>query len=311
MEERNNSFRQEGNQLIHTRLLNAPRELVWDVWTKPEHIREWWGPDGFTVTNHDMQVEKGGEWNFIMHGHGMDFDNHVRYMEVIKPSLLIFKNGNDNDPMSFTVYVTFEEAEKKTLMTIKSVFKSAEIIAELNRKVNAIESGKQTWDNLERYVNSQITIRQQLKTNTMARTSTYLNFPSKTEEAFNFYKSVFGGEFDGKGIQRLGDLPEGEGMPSLSSDDKKLILHIQLPILGGHILMGTDAPESMGFNIVFGNNSYINLEPDNRNETKRLFDALSAGGKVIQELQDMFWGAYYGACTDQFGVNWMFNYSDK
>jgi PhnB protein len=75
--------------------------------------------------------------------------------------------------------------------------------------------------------------------------------------------------------------------------------------------MGTDAPESMGFRVHSGNNVYINLEPDTRAETKRLFDALSAGGKVEQELQDMFWGDYYGSCNDKFGVKWMFNCAEK
>jgi len=96
-------------------------------------------------------------------------------------------------------------------------------------------------------------------------------------------------------------------MPPLSEGDKNLVMHVELPIVGGHILMGTDAPETMGFNVNFGNNVYINLEPDTRKETKQLFDALSAGGKVTMELQDMFWGAYFGSCTDKFGVQWMFN----
>jgi len=86
---------------------------------------------------------------------------------------------------------------------------------------------------------------------------------------------------------------------------------VALPILGGHVLMGTDAPESMNFKVHFGNNVYINLEPDTRAETQRLFKALSAGGKVEQELQDMFWGDYYGSCKDKFGVQWMFICSEK
>lgn len=144
----------------------------------------------------------------------------------------------------------------------------------------------------------------------MAKVSTYLNFPNQTEEAFNFYKSVFGGEFIG-GISRFGDIPPSPDMPPMAEADKNLVMHIVLPILGGHHLMGTDAPESMGFRVNFGNNVYINLEPDTRAETKRLFDALSAGGMVEQELQDMFWGDYYGSCKDKFGVQWMFNCAEK
>ena len=145
----------------------------------------------------------------------------------------------------------------------------------------------------------------------MARTNTYLNFPRNTEEAFNFYKSVFGGEFSVGGIARFKDVPPADGMPPMAEADKNLVMHIELPITGGHVLMGTDAPESMGFKVVNGNNINISLEPDTRVETKKLFQALSAGGKVTMELQDMFWGAYFGSCTDKFGINWMVNCTEK
>lgn len=144
----------------------------------------------------------------------------------------------------------------------------------------------------------------------MARVSTYLNFTRNTEDAFNFYRSVFGGEFIGS-ISRFRDIPPSGDMPPLPEGDKDLVMHIALPILGGHVLMGTDAPESMGFKVNFGNNVYINLEPDTREETRRLFKALSEGGKVEMELQEMFWGDYYGSCKDKFGVQWMFNCSEK
>jgi PhnB protein len=145
----------------------------------------------------------------------------------------------------------------------------------------------------------------------VARVSTYLNFRRNTEEVFNFYRSVFGGEFSAGGIGRFSDVPQTEGMPDLAEDDKNLIMHIELPILGGHVLMGSDAPESMGFKVNFGNNIYINLEPDTRKETKRLFDALSAGGKITMELQIMFWGDYFGSCTDKYGVQWTLNCTEK
>jgi PhnB protein len=144
----------------------------------------------------------------------------------------------------------------------------------------------------------------------MAKTSTYLNFPEKTEEAFNFYKSVFGGEFIGE-INRLGDVPAQEGQPPMAEENKNLIMHIALPILGGHVLMGTDAPQSMGFKVNFGNNIFINLEPDTRAETDKLFAGLSKDGKVGMALQEMFWGDYFGSCTDKYGVQWMFNCHNK
>ena len=145
----------------------------------------------------------------------------------------------------------------------------------------------------------------------MARTNTYLNFPRNTEEAFNFYKSVFGGEFSGNGIARFKDIPAMNGAPPISENDKNLIMHIELPIVGGHVLMGTDAPETMGFKVNFGNNVHISLEPDNRSETQKLFNALSQGGKITMELQNMFWGAFFGSVTDKFGVHWMFNCTSK
>ena len=145
----------------------------------------------------------------------------------------------------------------------------------------------------------------------MARVSTYLNFTNKTEEAFNFYKSVFGGEFGGNGVVRFADLPDDSDAPPVTGDAENLVMHVELPILGNHILMGTDAPESMGFKLKPGDNVHINLEPDTREETERLFEALSKGGTITMKLQDMFWGAYYGSCTDKYGINWMFNCSEK
>ena len=140
----------------------------------------------------------------------------------------------------------------------------------------------------------------------MPRVSTYLNFPGNTEEAFTFYRSVFGTEFS-CGIARMGDGPGCPDMPPLSEAEKNLILHIELPILGGHVLMGTDACESMGLQCVAGNNVHLNLEPDTREEADRLFNALSADGKITTPMQEMFWGAYFGSFSDKFGIHWMIN----
>lgn len=144
----------------------------------------------------------------------------------------------------------------------------------------------------------------------MASVGTYLNFPDNTEEAFNFYQSIFGGEFIG-GISRFGEAPPMEGMPPLLDSDKNLVMHVGLEITGGHLLMGSDSPAFMGFTVNMGNNVHINLQPDTRSETERLFKALSAGGVVTMELQDAFWGDYFGSCVDKFGVNWMFACTEK
>ena len=133
----------------------------------------------------------------------------------------------------------------------------------------------------------------------------YLNFPGNTEEAFNFYKSVFGGEF--KMVSRFGDMPDAPNMPP---DTKNMIMHIALPI-GNNVLMATDAVPSMGFNLQLGNNSYVCITHDSSEQAEQYFNGLAEGGKITQQLQDMFWGAYYGELTDKFGTRWMINLESK
>jgi uncharacterized glyoxalase superfamily protein PhnB/uncharacterized protein YndB with AHSA1/START domain len=291
-----------------SRLLNAPIELVWEVWTNPDHIKNWWGPNGFTNTIHLMDVKEGGEWSFTMHGpDATDYKNKSIFKEIIKHKKIVYEHISGP---KFLATVEFEPKGNKTSVTWHMLFESREQFIQVVKTFKADEGLKQNIEKLDRYVEAQLTIWKQLKTSSRARVSTYVNFPGTTEKAFNFYKSIFGGEFHGKGIQRFGDIPAGEGVPPLSESDKKLVLHIELSITGGHILMATDAPESMGLKVNPGNNIHINLEPGTRKETKRLFDLLSAGGNVTMELQDMFWGAYYGSCTDKFGINWMFNHVD-
>lgn len=138
----------------------------------------------------------------------------------------------------------------------------------------------------------------------MTTINPYLNFPGTTEEAFNFYKSVFGGEFTA--LQRFGETPQGN---KLSPELKNKIMHVSLPIGNGNILMATDAIDEMGHHVTPGTNFYISITPDSKGEADRLFKGLSAGGKVGTPLQDMFWGAYYGDFTDRFGIKWMVNYT--
>src|SRR5689334_1193666 len=109
----------------------------------------------------------------------------------------------------------------------------------------------------------------------MARVSTYLNFTRSTEEAFSFYKSVFRTEYASP-LNRFSDIPQQPGGPVIPDEDMNLVMHVELPTIGNHVIMGTDAPESMGFSVTPGNNMYINLEPDDRTETQRLFRELSS-----------------------------------
>jgi uncharacterized glyoxalase superfamily protein PhnB/uncharacterized protein YndB with AHSA1/START domain len=292
-----------------SRLLNAPIELVWEVWTDPEHIKNWWGPTGFTNTITKMEVKSGGEWDLVMHGpDGTDYKNKSVFREIIRHKRIVYEHVSSP---KFLATIEFESRGNTTFINWHMLFETKEQFIQVVKTFKADEGLKQNVDKLNHYVQTQITIRKQLKTTKMARVSTYLNFPGNTEEAFNFYKTIFGTEFHGDGIQRFGDITPPEGMPPLSEEDKKLIIHVELPILGGHILMATDAPESMGLKVEYGTNMHINLEPDTKEETQRLYKALSAGGKITMELQDMFWGAYFGSCADKYGINWMFNYIEK
>jgi len=133
----------------------------------------------------------------------------------------------------------------------------------------------------------------------------YLNFGGNTEEAFNFYRSVFGGEFSGA-VVRFKDMPM-EGVKIPKGDENK-IMHMGLKV-GETWLMGTDTLESLGHKLVQGNNVHILIEPDSKDEADRIFNMLSAGGKTGMRIADQPWGDYYGSLTDKYGVNWMINYA--
>lgn len=291
------------------RMLNAPIELVWEVWTNPDHIKNWWGPNGFTNTISKMDVKQEGEWNLVMHGpDGTDYKNKSVFKEIVKHKKIVYEHVSGPN---YLATIEFEEQGDKTFLRWHMLFPTKEAFIQVVKTFKADQGLKQNIDKLTAYVQAQFMIRRQLKTSKIARVTSYLNFPGNTEEVFNFYKKVFRSEFSGDGIKRFSDLPPMEGQPPLSEEDKKLVLHIELPILGGHVLMATDAPASMGFTVTGGNNMHLNLEPETKEETKRLFDALSEGGKVTMPLQDMFWGSYYGTCTDKYGINWMFNCDQK
>ena len=139
----------------------------------------------------------------------------------------------------------------------------------------------------------------------MPSINSYLNFAGNTEEAFKFYQSVFGGELS---IMHFSDTPAGANVPPTVKDK---IMHVSLPIGKDNILMATDACEEMGFNLKQGNNYYICISPDSKEEADKLFNDLAEGGKVNMPLADMFWGAYYGDLTDKFGIQWMVNYQKQ
>ncbi len=131
----------------------------------------------------------------------------------------------------------------------------------------------------------------------------YLNFDGQAEEAFNFYKSVFGGEF--LMLQKMGDAPDADKIPD---NEKNRVMHVALPINEHTILMASDCLPSAGHILKKGNNMYININTDSREEADRLFNGLSADGDIEMPMEDMFWGDYFGSLTDKFGIQWMVNF---
>lgn len=143
----------------------------------------------------------------------------------------------------------------------------------------------------------------------MATVNVYLTFNGNCEAAFNFYKSVFGGEFPYMG--RFKDMPPGTDGKTMDGDMAERIMHVSLPISQETMLMGSDTGGEWAAHYQVGNNYSISINADSKEEADRLFNGLSANGKVTMPMNDTFWGAYFGMFTDQFGINWMVNFDTQ
>lgn len=141
----------------------------------------------------------------------------------------------------------------------------------------------------------------------MASVNAYLTFNGNCREAFDFYKSVFGGEYPYIGT--FGEMPPMEGKET-PEEDKDKIMHVSLPISKETILMGSDTGKEWASQLIPGNNISISINTESKEEATKLFNGLSEGGNVTMALADTFWGAYFGMFTDKFGINWMVNYDD-
>jgi uncharacterized protein YndB with AHSA1/START domain len=142
-------------EIVITRVFDAPCELVFEAWTNPEHVVQWWGPRGFTTTIHEMDVRPGGVWRFVMHGpDGTDYDNKVVFVEVAKPERLVYNHGgaDDSDFAQFQVTVTFDAEGNKTRLTMRMLFESAAERDRIVKEVGAIEGANQTLDRLAEYL---------------------------------------------------------------------------------------------------------------------------------------------------------------
>lgn len=142
-------------EIVVSRVFDAPRELVFEVFTTPEHVVHWWGPDGFTNTIYEMDVRPGGIWRFVMHGpDGRDYLNIVRYLEVIKPERLQYEHGSGRADKQgdFQATITFEDVDGKTRVTMRSVFPTAADRERVIKVFNAVEGAKQNLGRLADYL---------------------------------------------------------------------------------------------------------------------------------------------------------------
>ena len=308
----------EKNSIHVEREFAADLDLVWDAWTKSELLEQWWAPKPFRAVTKSMDFRVGGCWHYYMLSpKGEKFWCRVDYSKIEPKKTYAAKDGfcdengvlNPEFPRSQWNNVFHEGAETTTV----SVSIQYEKLADLEKIISMgfKEGLTMALGNLDQYIEAQFKLRAENRKGTTARVCSYLNFDGKTEEAFKFYRGVFRTEFIGRGIQRFEEIPVGDGYPPVAESVKKMVLHVELPITGGHILMGTDAPKEMGFTLTTGNNMHICVEPETREEAKRLFDALAVGGTVTMPLQDMFFGAYFGELTDKYGINWMFNHQNN
>lgn len=307
----------DNKQINVERSFKAPKDLVWEAWTTPEILDQWWAPKPYKAVTKSMNFTEGGQWHYYMAGPQgeqywclFDFEKIVPLTSFSGLDAFCDENAviSDTKPR-VKWYNEFIDQGDTALVQINIQFDQLEDL-ETIISMGFKEGFTAGLENLDQYIASQFKLRKENKPNNKARVSSYLNFPGNTEEAFSFYKQVFKSEFI-NGIKRFDEVPADHNHPPMNESVKKMVLHVELPILGGHTLMGTDAPKEFGMTVNSGNNMHINLEPESREEAKRLFDALSEGGQIEMPIQDMFWGAYYGSCTDKFGINWMINYQNN
>jgi uncharacterized protein YndB with AHSA1/START domain len=145
-------------EMVITRLVDAPPERVFEAWTDPEQVVQWWGPRGFTTTTYKMDVRPGGVWRFVMHGpYARDYQNKITYVEVVRPERLVYKHGGDDEglePVSFQTTVTFVPQGKKTMVTLRAVFPTPAERDRVIKEYGALEGGKQTLERLDEHLSA-------------------------------------------------------------------------------------------------------------------------------------------------------------
>ena len=281
-------------------IIHASMEKVWEFWTKPKHIVNWaFASDDWEAPHAENDVHVGGKFKTVMAAKDKSagFDFTGVYTNVKSHELIEYDIDYDiKYDIDHGRHVKVQFTQLPDGVRLTEIFEM--------EKINSEEMQRSGWqailDNFKKYAESLI-----INKNTMTKLNIYLNFAGNTEEAFNFYKSVFGGELTP--IVRFKDMPmEGVKIPKM---DENKVMHVGLLIGKDQMLMATDALESLGQKLVQGNNVYISIHPESKEEADRIFNALSTGGKIEMPIANQSWGDYYGSFKDKFGVQWMVNYS--
>lgn len=281
-------------QIVSSRLIRAPREVMFRAFTDPALLAQWWGPKGFTNTFETFDLRPGGQWKFIMHGpNGKEYPNLSEFLEIREPERIVF---NHVVPPLFRMTIGFEEVENGTRFSFQMLFETEEEYE--NVKGYVPEANEQNFDRLEAVLQKQNKLNQQY----MTQISPYLNFNGNCREAMHFYKDIFGGELS---LMAVKETPMAAQCPAGSEDQ---IMHSSLNS-GSFMLMASDMLS--GDTYQPGNNFSLTVNCGSEDEIRSLFDKLADGGQVYEPLRQQFWGALFGMVTDKYGTRWMLNYDKQ
>jgi uncharacterized glyoxalase superfamily protein PhnB/uncharacterized protein YndB with AHSA1/START domain len=271
-------------EITVSRLFDAPRELVFAMWTDPEHIGNWFGLNGFTTTTHEMDVRPGGVWRHTMRGpDGNEFPNQIIYREVVKPERLVYSHVS---PPPFQMTVIFAAAGSQTRLTAHMLFETAALRDRTIKQFGADEGLRQTLQRLNQAVTKLAAENHPLGATVMPHLSL-----RDGNAAVAFYEQAFGATL----------------MYKMPAEDGKRLLHAALALNGGVIMLADEFPE---FNVsgpkapptIGGSPVTIHLEVDDADRWWKR--AINAGAVAVMPLDNMFWGARYGMLKDPFGHFW-------
>ena len=290
-------------EIVVSRTFEAPRELVWEAMANPQHVVNWWGPNGFTTTIEKMDFRVGGVWKHVMRGpDGTDYPNSSVFEEIVKPERIVYSHGGGKaggPAAHFTATWTFETLGKQTRLTMRSVFDTAADRDLVVKEYGAIEGGKQTLARLDAYLAKMPAGTGQLAQENILQIQPYLFFDGRCEEAIEFYHHALGAEVTM--LMRYKDSPEPQQPGMIPPGAENKVMHASLKI-GEAVVMASDGmclgkPAFQGVS--------LSLTVKNDEEAERSFAALSDGGQVQMPLTKTFFSSRFGMVADRFGVSWM------